>query len=626
MLRVLCFLVGIHLSAAAAADPASGNLRDLYFGEALYYANQGYYFEALERLDTELAQHYGLDEPELDSLHYHVKDAEFSVGDFELYYRMHHRAGRAITAVLEGDVDESVRNEAALRLARIHFQKDQLEDALLALERIEGRMPDQIGDEVQFLRANIYMGTERPSDAVNVLRRLQGAESLNGFAAYNLGIALLRDDRRHEALEQLDRAGEVVGADEASLAIRDKSNLVLGTLLMEDENFAGAQRSLDRVRLAGPLSNQALLSAGWADMSAENYERATVPWNILAERESTDSAVQEAKLALPYAYSELNVHGRAALLYGEALQSFDTEVEKLGASIESIRRGEFLKALVREEIRQDKDWVIRLRALPETPETYYLMELLASHDFQTALQNFLDLEDLRTKLESWQSSFDAFEDIIHLRRQYYGPLLPEIDQEFRELDSRIRLRREQHELLDQRLQSLLVAPRPDFLATTEERMLSEQIASIEQALSDSQSSQAPALRARALRVRGVLIWTLWTKYHERLTVFDEHLRGLHEAIDVMTEQYESFVRVRQAALHSYEGYEVPIQRLRTRVSDALATVDLLMSRQGHVLELVAINELMARRRRLDNYRDQARYALADSYDRVTKTRTISEPE
>ena len=46
---------------------------------------------------------------------------------------------------------------------------------------------------------------------------------------------------------------------------------------------------------------------------------------------------------------------------------------------------------VREEIRQDADWVIRLRSLPETPETYYLMDLLASHDFQSGLQNYLDL-------------------------------------------------------------------------------------------------------------------------------------------------------------------------------------------------------------------------------------------
>ena len=71
-----------------------------------------------------------LDEPQRDSLHFHIGEAEFSVGDFELYYRMHHRAGRAIKAVLEGAVDEAVRNEAAYRLARIHFQKDQAADAL----------------------------------------------------------------------------------------------------------------------------------------------------------------------------------------------------------------------------------------------------------------------------------------------------------------------------------------------------------------------------------------------------------------------------------------------------------------------------------------------------------------
>ena len=76
---------------------------------------------------------------------------------------------------------------------------------------------------------------------------------------------------------------------------------------------------------------------------------------------------------------------------------------------------------------------------------------MASHDFQTALQNYLDLEDLRKKLVTWQSSFGAFEDIINLRRQNYEPLLPEIDATFRELDSQIRLRQEQRKLVEKRL-------------------------------------------------------------------------------------------------------------------------------------------------------------------------------
>src|SRR5262245_27661402 len=317
----------------SAASPPGDDLKDLYFGEALFHADQGHYFDALHRLDTELGQYHGLDEPQLDSLHYHIGAAEFDVGDFELNYRMHHRAGRAIRAVLEGNVDEAVRNEAAFRLARIHFQKDQPEHALEALERIHGEVPDQIKDDLEFLRANVYMALGRPGDAVEVLTRLQRSKSLTGFAAYNLGIALLKDGRTQEAIEQLDRAGQVDANDPGAAAIRDKANLILGTMLFEAADYQRASRSLDRVRLDGPYSNQALLRAGWAEVSAGNYDRALVPWNILAGREETDAAVQEALLAAPFAYSKLDVHGRAALMYGHALEAYTNELDRVDASI-----------------------------------------------------------------------------------------------------------------------------------------------------------------------------------------------------------------------------------------------------------------------------------------------------
>ena len=243
-------LLGPVLAALLAAGSAEGGeLKDLYFGEALYYAHQGHYFEALERLDAELGQHHGLDEPQLDTLHYHIGEAEFSVGDFELSYRMHHRAGRAIKAVLEGNVDEAVRNEAAFRLARIHFQKDQLEEALHALDRIHGRIPEDIKDDIEFLRANVYLASGRPADAVSVLKRLQDAQDLTGFAEYNLGIALLQDERRTEAVEQLDRAGQIKVDDRAPQAIRDKSNLILGDLLFEASRLR-ARATIVRPRAA----------------------------------------------------------------------------------------------------------------------------------------------------------------------------------------------------------------------------------------------------------------------------------------------------------------------------------------------------------------------------------------
>jgi tetratricopeptide (TPR) repeat protein len=389
-------------------------------------------------------------------------------------------------------------------------------------------------------------------------------------------------------------------------------------LLFESADFDRAQRSLERIRLEGPFSNQALLRAGFAEASAQHYDRALVPWNILVDREPTDVAVQEALLAVPHAYATLDVHGRAAVMYERALNEFSHQIERVDASIGSINEGRFLSALIRGETRQDQDWVIRLRSLPDAPETYYLTELMASHDFQTALHNYLDLEDLRSKLMGWKTGFDAFDDIIRLRKENYEPLLPSVDAQFQELDARIRLRLEQRKHVGKRLQAMLTAPRPEYLATADERIAGERIALIEKQLGDSDTPASLALRQRAARLRGALTWRLETQYHERLTAAFVHLNELIADVDALTRQYDAFVRTRQAATHSYVGYDAQIERLRQRVVDALAGVDNLMARQGHMIETVAINQLKSRRERLVAQQTQARYAVADSYDRAAR--------
>ena len=394
--------------------------------------------------------------------------------------------------------------------------------------------------------------------------------------------------------------------------------MVLGSIMLRSEDYAHAQLAFDRVRLEGPYSNRALLSTGWAEASAHDYQKALVPWGMLIQRDGTDAAVQEARLALPFAYSKLRVYGRAALLYGQALDSFGKELEKVDASMRSIRAGNFLKALVREEINQDNLWVVRLRTLPDTPETFYLTELMASNDFQTALQNYLDLEDLHRRLTVWQGGFVAFEDLIRLRRANYEPLLPPVDARFRELDAQIRLRVEQRDHLQRRLHDILTAPRPELLATADERMALERLRKVATALRHADGAESATWQARAQRLQGVLTWRLYTAYPERLTQAHKNLLALNDDIHTMQEQYTAFVRARQAAVHSYAGYDQSISRLRTRVGEALEHVDTLLARQGHVIEAVAIDELNIRRKRLEAYQVQARYAVADSYDRALK--------
>ena len=621
MFRLISILTGLILlsvNTATAGMSTPKELKDLYFGEALYCAYQEEWFAAIARLDTELAQHHRLDERELDTLHYHIDHAEFAVGDFELAYRMHQRAGRAITAVIEGNVEEPVRNEAIYRLARIYFQKDQPANAQFAVERIDGFIPKEIQEDLTFLRAQIHMANGNFDEAVEILKDLQKTIKYKGFATYNLGIALVKSGKTQKGRYYIDMAGQVKGDELLTMAIRDKANLVLGSKLLKEKKYEDAKVTLDRVRLKGPFSSRALLSSGWADAYQGEYQRALVPWSVLVRREVTDASVQEAMLAVPYAYGKLNIYSKAALLYDSALVKFRSEIDKLDASIKSIHAGHFLKALVREELKQDANWVIKLRSLPQTPETYYLLELMASHDFQESLKNYLDLEQLRKKLETWQSDLIAFEDLITHRRAYYSPLLPVIDKEFRRLDSQMRLRLEQRNRIEKRLKNMLVVPNPNYLATSEERILNGQITRLEEMLSQGGISASRAINASISRLRGVLTWNVYTQYDRRLTEAYKHFEELNDEIELLKNQYTSFVRTRQAATQSYEGYEKEISLLWARIGGAHERVKELMDRQGHMLEAMAVKELTQRRERLSECEVKARFAMADSYDRATR--------
>jgi hypothetical protein len=624
-LILIVFAISI-LSLPSIGLSGQEELKDLYFGEALYEAYKENWFDAISRLDTELAQYHGIDEPELDTLYYHINYARFAVGDFELAYRMHRRAGRAITAVIEGNVEEPVRNEAIYRLAKIYFQKDQPGNALYAVERISGEVPENIKDDLEFLKAQIYMANGRFSDAADILMGIQDSKGLEGFSTYNLGIALLKEGKELEGRKYLEKTGLIKTDDSLTLAIKDKANMALGDKLLEDGNFENAKLILDRVRLAGPLSNRALLGSGWADANQDNFKSAIVPWSLLAAGQVTDSSVQEGLLALPYAYGKLNVYSKAALLYNDALDKFSKEIDRLEASIKGIREGNFLKALVREEIRQDPNWVVNLRKLPGTPETYYLLDLMASHDFQESLKNYLDLEQLRKKLESWQTDLTAFGDIIEKRRAYYEPILPSIDHEFRKLDSKMRLRLEQRDRIEKRLENMRIVPRPDYLATSQERVAIENITGLENKLKADGKIIPGEIKARMARLRGVIYWNVNTNYDIRFTEAYKHLMDLDQVVLKLKKQYTEFVRTRQAATQSYQGYEDEIRQLTWKIRESGEKVRILMARQGSMIETMAVDELSRRRERLADFQIKARFAMADSYDRATRARVQEKAE
>ena len=632
------------LSTYAASDLRNVELRDLYFGEILYYAYQDLHFDALSSLDNELSQYYELDESDLDPFHEHLGQAEFTVGDIELQYRMSKRAGKAIQAVLGEGIDAVTRNQAALALARVFYKKNEPASTLYALDLIldddgksryekkyalnvlRGEEPETFDTDVAYLRALASIDTGQFGVAVEILQSLRGEESIKGFVLYNLGIALIQNEQEEEGLLVLDELGRLETDDEGILAIKDKANLKLAYRYLDKKDAVKAQKYFELIRLDGPYSNQALLGAGWVSVSQGRFDRALVPWSMLHERAETNYSVQEVLMAVPYAYGKLEAHGKAANLYNHAMDVFVREISSLDNSIKSIRNGKFLTALLDAKSEKDKNWVVNLRNLDDTPETRYILELMASHDFQESYKNYKDLADLRHHLDKWLADLIVFEEIIEIRRAYQEPLLPVVEEKFKKLDARIKLRLEQRDNLASKLDNMLISPRPEYLATAMERRSLDII----NALEEKKETKTTALSKEALRrinrLRGVLLWRVHSEYDQRLTDAYNHLISLDEIIKTLKLKYRSFIRTRQAATQSYEGYLIPIRQLRTRLFAAQRKLKGVMAKQGRVIETMAINELDRRRKRLEEYQIKARFALAESYDRATKAEVDAEIE
>ena len=632
------------LTVYATSGLKDVELRDLYFGEVLYYASQDLHFDALARLDTELSQYYELDESELDPFYNHLGQAEFSVGDIELQYRMNKRAGKAIQAVLGEGVDLATRNQAALALARLFYKKNDPQSTLYALQLIReepdesryeskysldvlrGKEPESFKTDVAYLRALANIDTGQFTEAASSLQLLKKEKNLKGFVLYNLGIALIQSGQEQQGLAVLDELSSMDLSGSGLLAIKDKTSLKLAYLYLDKGNTKQAKKYFERVRLDGPYSNRALLGAGWVAVSQGQYDRALVPWSILHKRAATNYSVQEVLMAVPYAYGKLNVHGKAANLYDHAMDVFVEEINSLDDSIKNIREGKFISALIDDKSDKDKNWVVNLRDLPDAPETRYILELMASHDFQQSYKNYKDLAELHHHLDKWLADLRVYEEMIDIRRAYQEPLLPVVEKEFKKLDARIKLRLEQRENLAIKIKNMLISPRPEYLATSAERQALNTITALEEAISTNSLAADAEVVRRIKRLRGVLLWRVRSEYDQRLTDAYNNLVSLDKVIKKLNLRYNSFIRTRQAATQSYEGYNIPIRQLRTRLFAAQRKLKGVMAKQGSLLETMAINELDSRRKRLEEYQIKARFALAESYDRATKSQLDAEIE
>ena len=610
----LCAATASYAQDDDGARPSA--VQDLAYGEVLFHFYQEDYFTALTQLLAAQAR---------DEFAYHEGEAELLLGGLYLSYGQHRHAGEIFGRLLEQAVEPSLHDRAWFFLAKIWYQRGYLDQAVEALARIGTELPDELQSERHMLEARVLMNQGRFDDALAVLSRWEDpGEQWVGYAKYNVGVSLVRLGRVEEGARVLDEVGQLPATDDDLSGLRDKANVALGYAWLQAQRPDRAQPSLQRVRLQGPFSNKALLGVGWSDAERGDYRAALAPWLELRQRNILDPAVQESLLAVPYAFGQLGANRQAADYYLEAIDAFNTEIGRMDAAILAVENGVFVGELLSNRITDASGWYWRLDELPDSTESHYLYEVVASHEFQEGLKNYRDLLYLRENLDRWSESLGAFDDILDTRQRAYEQRLPVIERALGRVDlDELAARRVAAESRviaierDENVWALGTEPEQEAWATLEAMDGKFDLLASEPG--------AGELREKQRFLSGVLYWNLYRDYRARLWQAKKNLRGIEREFRSAQRSYH---QVELATAEWPDKFSTLTQRiagLTPRVETLGAQLDELIVRQAGFLQGIAARELHAQRDRLSTYLVQARFALASVYDRSATVSSTASP-
>jgi hypothetical protein len=611
-LAFLPLALGLILASeagAASRDPEKlpvTRVRDLHYGDVLFYFYQDENFEAITRLNA--YQHWNL-------LPNHQDESQLLLGGLYLSLGLHNEAGRRFESLLTPDIPAGVRNRAWFYLGKVWYARGYLDRAEQAIRQVQGRLAPELEAEKQHLYANILMRQGRFEEAATLLKNWNGPRDWTAYAKFNIGVALVRQQQLDAAAPFLTEVGTMETQRPELLALKDRANLALGFAYLQAERPREAREVLERVRLNGPYSNKALLGTGWADASLGEYERALGPWLELRDRNLLDAAVQESYLAVPYAFGKLNANAQAAEYYESAVRSFDAESVQLDNAIERIRSGNMLDALLVGEDEARYGWFWQLRDVPDAPESRYLYTVLAGHDFQEGLKNYRDLTYMGRTLDRWADSMAAFDDMIETREQAHAQRLPRADELL--ASGRAEHIQRAREDLEGRLNSIEAEGDVAALGSPEERDQWARIQQLEAALASLPDDEETAeLRDRLRLVKGVLYFRLDEAFKARMWQQRRTIRDLDLALREAQNRWIRVERARKSVPTNTGEFAARIAALQQRIDALQLRLVDAAQRQNKLLAQLAVRELQAQKERLATYQIQARFALASMYDRA----------
>lgn len=260
-------------------------------------------------------------------------------------------------------------------------------------------------------------------------------------------------------------------------------------------------------------------------------------------------------------------------------------------------------------------WFWRLGELPELPQAGHLAPVLAQHEFQEAFKNYRDLLFLAKNLQDWRDKLVVFDDMLATRRKAYAERLPQV----RACDGEIGLDAFRRRLDGVSAEVAQGEAEADGLAFADARQtallhrLAEMRTRVEWA---GATPEIEPVRERMRLAAGALTWQLAQQYPERLWSAKKELATIAGQLAQAERRDAALAEAQRDEPARFERFGRRIAAFEPILQTMIPKVAALGQEQRAAVQSIAVAELTKQKTQLAAYAMQARFAVAQLYDRA----------
>jgi len=297
------------------------------WGEVLYYHYKGDDLEALIHL---------LAREQQDTLKPHQETASLFAAGLLLDLGLPVAAQERLDKSSNKSLTAWQRSRLSMALARVYYRQQHYQEAEQQLAKINEKFLDAVDVQRKKLMSAQLLFRKREFEAASAqLESIENKGNMQLYAKYNNGLSLLQLNDPKAQLkgsQLLQSIASLAPLDQEQYALKDQAILALALNALKNKQPKQAQQLLLNLRLDGLVSNDGLLILGWSYEASGDYSKALIYWLKLIETDDLlDPTVQEAWLAVPYAYQKLGDFKSAIAGYERALVSHKKALQEIEA-------------------------------------------------------------------------------------------------------------------------------------------------------------------------------------------------------------------------------------------------------------------------------------------------------